>query len=312
MINKWLAGAALLLGLLSNASAQNPYTNWLYSGSMYVLTTPAGANLAGSVSETNFPALVRLNTSFFTFNQAKTNGADVRFTTATGTNLAYQIEEWNPTNGTASIWVRLPLIKGNTNQEIKMYWGKADATSESSGLSVFNSTNGYVTVLHMNETVQDSVGSVTPTDAGTTVTTGMIGKGRSFNGGNGINCGTSITTFPTGSNPHSTEAWFRAGGSGSTIVSWGIDQNQGKLVVQLQSPPRINVDTYFSGGNVSGGSTLALSQWYHVAHTYNSGATRLYVNGVLDGTGGGGGNEHSQSGPHVCRRFSEWRLQLCR
>ncbi len=263
------------------------FAAWSNSASFYIMTATNGANLAGSVSETNFPILLRLNTSFFNFGQAKANGDDLRFSTAAGGSLPYQIEQWDAANGLASIWVQIPLIKGNTNQQFVMYWGKSDATSQSSGLSVFNSTNGYLTVLHMNETIQDVVGSVSPTDTGTSLTTGMIGKGRSFNGGVGLNCGTSINNFPTGSNPHSTEVWFKATASGSTIVSWGMDQNQGKLVVQLQSPPRINVDTYFSGGNVSGGSTLALSQWYHVAHTYNSGATKLYVNGVLDGTGGG-------------------------
>ena len=120
MIKQWLAGAALGLGLLPTVSAQNPYPIWLYSGSIYALTTPAGANLAASASETNFPLLVRLNTDFFNFSQAKANGADVRFATSTGTNLAYQIEEWNPATGIASLWVRLPTLKGNTNQEIKI------------------------------------------------------------------------------------------------------------------------------------------------------------------------------------------------
>lgn len=39
---------------------------------------------------------------------------------------------------TASIWIRIPKIAGNARQEIKMYWGKADAKSESSGTAVFN------------------------------------------------------------------------------------------------------------------------------------------------------------------------------
>ena len=88
--------------------------------------------------------LVRLNKEWFNFSQAKANGEDIRFATSTGTPMAYEIDEWDAAAGTASVWVRIPTIKGNARQEIKMYWGKADATSESSGAAVFNESNGYL------------------------------------------------------------------------------------------------------------------------------------------------------------------------
>jgi hypothetical protein len=43
------------------------------------------------------------------------------------------------------------------------------------------------------------------------------------------------------------------------------------------------MDCYGSGAGVGGGSTLAMSQWVHVIHTYKLGDSRLYVNGRLDG-----------------------------
>lgn len=283
-----LAVSAIVLGLLQTASAQNQYSNWLYSGSIYILTSPAGANLPGSASENNFPLLVRLNTDFFNFSQAKSDGSDVRFTTGAGTNLSYQIDEWNSAGGTASIWVLVPTIKGNTNQQIIMYWGKSDATSASSGPAVFSSTNGYVSVLHMTDPTKDAVGTLVPVNSGTTAGTGMIGPARHFVSGQGINCGTSITTLPTGANSNSSAVWFRADGANSTLVGWGIEQGQGKVVMQLVSPPHIRMDCYFSGADVTGGSTLAQSQWYHVVHTYKNGEARLYVNGVQDGITTGG------------------------
>ena len=299
MINKWLAGAALLLGLLPTASAQNPYTNWLYSGSIYVLTTPAGANLAASVSETNYPALVRLNTSFFTFNQAKTNGADVRFTTGAGTNLAYQIEDWNLTNGTASIWVRLPLIKGNTNQEIKMYWGKSDATNESSGPSVFNSTNGYCAVMHMNGNVLDATGSTSPVNNGATPTTAVIGSTALNLGTGGISVA-NITNFPTGNNPASTsEIWLRARSVNqwSQIMGWGNANAYGWNTWIMQvgfwnsmgGLPRLPSPlTCYGPGQVSGVTPIVAQQWYHVVYTSLNGTGKIYINGVLDATVTGG------------------------
>jgi autotransporter-associated beta strand protein len=258
------------------------YLSWLYSGSFHIITTSEGANLPGSASETNFPLLVRLNASFFNFSQAKAGGADIRFTTSAGATLAYQIEEWDAANGTASIWVRVPEIRGNARQQLVMYWGKADATSQSSGPAVFNGTNGFLSVFHMNEALVDAVGTLTPTDTGTLVTTGMVGKARRFAAGTGINCGESITNFPTGTAAHSTEAWFRANAVNADIVDWGTEGGGNKVQIKLVSPPRIHVEGNFA--NVGGISPLALGQWYHVVHTYTNGSSRVYIDGRPDGT----------------------------
>ena len=197
------------------------YQAWSNSASFHILTDAAGANLPATASETNFPVLLRLNGTFFNFGQAKANGDDLRFSTGAGGSLAYQIEQWDAVNGTAAIWLNVPAIVGNARQELKMYWGQADAVSASSGAAVFNSANGYLSVFHLNETVKDEVGTLTPSDTGTSVATGMIGKGRNFTKGKGINCGESITNYPTGNSPSTTEAWFRAGAANADIVCWG-------------------------------------------------------------------------------------------
>jgi hypothetical protein len=265
----------------ANPSAQ--YAGWQHSGAVYLLTTPEGANLPASASENDFPVLVRLNKDFFDFSQTKANGEDIRFATGTGTPLAYQIEEWDAANGTASIWVRIPTIKGNARQEIKLYWGKADAASESSGSAVFSESNGYLSVWHMSDPVKDDVGMLESKDTGTISSSGIIGKSRHFDVGKGINCGEKITTYPTGSNPHSSEAWFRPEKPNATILGWGNEQPQGKVIMQFFSPPHIKMECYFSGADVPGGSTLPMSQWIHVIHTFKNGDSRVYVNGRLDG-----------------------------
>ena len=185
-------GGALLASLASETAAQDPA--WRHSGSIFVLTTPEGANLPASASEEGFPLLVRLHKDFFDFSQAKDHGEDVRFTTSDGTPLAYQIEEWEAAKGTASVWVRIPTIKGNARQEIRLHWGNPDATSESSGSAVFNESNGYLSVWHMNGPVKDEVGTLESKDVGTTATVGMIGPARHFAGGSFHPCpsGTSF------------------------------------------------------------------------------------------------------------------------
>ncbi|MCX6876781.1 MAG: DUF2341 domain-containing protein [Verrucomicrobia bacterium] len=273
-----------LVGLLAvglSAQAATPYSDWQHSGTFYIITTPEGADLPASATESNFPLLVRLNSGNFNFGEAQPGGEDIRFASGEGTPLAYQIEQWDPASDTASVWVRIPNIKGNSRQEIEMFWGKAGAASESNGKAVFNESNGHVCVFHMNDPVKDDAGALDAKDTGTTSSSGVIGKSRRLDVGKGINCGESITTLPTGSNPHSTELWIRPEKLKVVPVAWGNEQAQGKTHMNFQR--RISLDCYFSGASVASKSPLGLSQWIHVVHTYKKGESRVYVNGVLDG-----------------------------
>jgi hypothetical protein len=255
---------------------------WRHSGSMYILTTPDGANLPASASEENFPLLVRLDKDFFDFTQAQTNGQDIRFSTASGAALCYQIEQWDASKGTASIWVRIPKIKGNARQEIKLRWGNPAAKSESNGKAVFDKSNGYLGVWHMSGPVTDEVGAIDSEDKGTTASDGMIGPARHFPGGKGVFCGKDITTFPTGSQPHSSAVWFRGEKQNCRVLSWGKEYAQGKVQMWYSSPSQIRMDCYFSDADVDSSPTIPLNKWVHVVHTYKKGESRIYVNGVLD------------------------------
>src|SRR3954447_16875512 len=89
--------SALVFALAAPAGAD--YSGWKHSGSVYVLTTPEGADLPASASVEDFPLLVRLHKDFFDFGQANRNGDDLRFASSKGESLAYQIEEWDAANG---------------------------------------------------------------------------------------------------------------------------------------------------------------------------------------------------------------------
>ena len=282
MKTKLILSALIACAFVGAASAQ--YAGWQHSGSLFILTTPEGANLTASAVERDFPLLVRLHKDFFDFAQAKANGEDVRFSSSDGTPLPCQIEEWDAARGIASIWVRIPVIKGNARQEIRLHWGKSDAAGESSGSAVFNESNGYLSVWHLNAPVQDEVGTLASKDVGTTATAGLIGPARHLAGNQGVFGGDKITSYPTGALAHTSEAWFRPEKPNATVLAWGNEQAQGKVVMQFRSPPHINMDCYFSDAGVASTGRIALAEWTHVAHTYSKGEARLYVNGVLEGT----------------------------
>ena len=273
---------AVFLALVGSAGAKDG--SWRHSGSMYILTTPDGANLPAGASVEGFPLLVRLHKDFFDFSGAQAKGQDIRFSTPAGAALPYQIEQWDASKGTASIWVRIPKIKGDARQEIKVRWGNGAAESESNGKDVFDKSNGYLGVWHMNGPVtNDEVGEISSKDAGTTASAGMIGAARYFPGKKGVFCGDKITTFPTGCQPHSSSVWFRGEKQNCRVVSWGKEKGQGKVQMWYRSPSHIRMDCYFSDANVSGSPSIPLNKWVHVVHTYKKGEARIYVNGVLDG-----------------------------
>ena len=274
---------ALSAWLAVSAFAADPYEGWPHTGSIYLLTTPDGANWSGAASVEGFPALVRLHKDWFNFAQASANGEDIRFSASPGVPLAYQIEEWDAAKGAASIWVRIPVIKGNERQEIKMHWGKTDVARESSGTAVFNESNGYLSVWHMNGPVKDEVGTLESKDVSTTATAGVIGPARHFAGQQGVFGGEKITNYPFADSAHTTEAWFRAEKPNTTILGWG---NEGggrgsKVRMQLRSPSHLRVDSDFS--DIKGESRLPMGEWVHVVHTYGGGPRRIYINGQLDG-----------------------------
>ena len=272
--------STFLVGIAPLASAQ--YLDWQHEGPIYLLTTPDGANLPAGASEENFPVLIRLNKGTFDFSQAKPNGDDIRFSAA-GKPLAYQIEEWDAATSSACLWVRIPLIKGNARQAVKLHWGKPDAASESNGKAVFNESNGFVSVMHLSDPKEpkDEVGTLTPINLGATTCPGMVGKALNFVYGRpGVVGGENITNYPSGNSPSSTELWFKdnklPGPWGSRFVCWGTEGSGSKLLVGVLSPLHISCGVECPG-------PVVLNQWYHVVHTYaTDGTQQAYVNGRLE------------------------------
>jgi hypothetical protein len=130
--------------------------NWLTGWSHRRQLTVNG----GLVSEalTDFPLVVKLDSSFFDFNNAKTNGEDVRFTSSDGTTLLkYEIERWNKTAGKAELWVKLPSISSGGNTTFYIYYGNAGASDAQDPTNVWDSN--FMMVQHLEEpsgTVTDS------------------------------------------------------------------------------------------------------------------------------------------------------------
>jgi regulation of enolase protein 1 (concanavalin A-like superfamily) len=105
------------------------YQNWKYR--MHIeINEESGTALTG------YQVPITLDTKTFNYNKADASGADIRFTASdVVTPVDYWIETWN-TSGESTIWVEVDL-GANATETFYMYYGNANASSESNGEATF-------------------------------------------------------------------------------------------------------------------------------------------------------------------------------
>jgi hypothetical protein len=261
----------------------------IYQGRITLTTTQAGYPLtAGQVIE-DYPLLVRFDGDQFPWSEANPDGSDITFENNANVPLPVSIEEWNPQAKRAAIWVRVPLIRGDDRQSITVKWGKSRNNIQSNR-NVFDASNGFSSVLHLGDRSIDEVDTLMLRGEGAVTARGAIGSGARLRQGSGFAADLQPDkALPVGSQSSTTSAWVRVRKPNATIVGWGKEAAQGKVVMQFRSPAHINMDCYFSDAGVKSSSKAPLGEWMHVSHVYTKGETRLYIDGRLEGTNLGKG-----------------------
>ena len=146
----------------------------------------------------NFPVLVRLiDDLHIDMDLAESGGADIRFANSDGDHLAYEIERWTDGQSpdSAEIWVLADTIIGNnSSQYITMYYDNDGATSRSSGAKVFQTSNGFTSIYHLEENSNNNADGYQDATAnahhgqgnniavGTADVQGMIGMAQQLDG----------------------------------------------------------------------------------------------------------------------------------
>jgi hypothetical protein len=293
------SGDSLMLDtLVLSTFAAEDYSHWLHSLKIQVNTSASGASIADTQS--NFPLLVRLDTSNFDFSTADSKGRDIRFTNGKGDHLHFEIERWDRLEKKAEIWVRVDTILAlNSSQALKMYWGNGEAAAYSAGARVFAIQDGYRGVWHLGET-----GSATPnayrdatafgnhgTGEGMSPTSdisGVMGHGQNFNQNASI-------LIPADSSLHSgsaltLELWVELNSTGSfkRIISKAFTESRLPWTEYDIETDSVGNSLAFSlgiGGNlvsVHATTKLLTKHWYHVVATFDGVSQSLYMDGVLE------------------------------
>ena len=136
---------------------------------------------------TNFPVLVKLNSSNIDYTKTQDSGQDIRFVAWDNTTeLNYEIEKWNE-SGNSFVWVRIPSVSSSSDTKFWIYYGNSGATDGQNAAGVWDSN--YMGVWHLSETsgtIYDSTSNNNDgTNYGAIPVKGMIGGAYDFEADDG-------------------------------------------------------------------------------------------------------------------------------
>ena len=280
------------VAVLSSDTAVVAHPGWKYARMVSLNTSAAGAAVTGNVLD--FPVLIRLTNNNFNFTQANTNGSDLRFARSDTALLPYEIERWDAVNQVAEIWVKVDTVFGSdSSQFITLYWGNPDAADSSNGAAVFNTSNGFIGVWHMNEDPSAGAASIkdrtanahnaTPYGSMTAANSvdGAVGKAMAFDGTNDyLNAG-NVSVPGT----YSIGLWVLLDtlGNYQRLItkdsSYTLWYDKDSVSVRMEHMPS---GSWWRGLLQDGGTRVPMTTgtWYYFVGSFDGAAVRLYANGA--------------------------------
>ncbi len=269
--------------------------------------TVDAAQVSGTDSLVDFPLNISLQASDLrdTLNGGfvcHAQGYDLLFTGPDcSTVLDYQLERFDASTGTVVAWVRIPVLRTDSNTVVYLFYGNDGIGSDPSTTDAWD--NHYVGVWHMADDPSGSspampdnsrfshdadANGYSSDDRGD----GIAGQGLVANGS-----GQYLTVDSSGLTPAalsfsgqqaiSISAWVRydAMAGEKSIVELGhstddvdipywLGHNGSNMQIRLAS------GSPATGNRYNGSSTLSTGTWYHMAYTYDGSTLKGYLNGV--------------------------------
>lgn len=281
-MNRFLLLTCLLfLGFVPMAHADASWWNQDFSFRKAITLDTTAKGTAVSAAPGRTPVLVRLHSGNFTFDGVSETGADIRFVAADDkTPLNYQIESFDPVLGVALIWVDVPQLAADAQQQIWMYYGNPKAQGGDKGAAAYDAD--YAAVYHF----EDAAGTP-PRDAtaygnnavGNDVATvdGVIGKSARFDGSKVVNLPGSVSMNVAEGGAFTFSAWVKLDAlpAGRAVV-YARRQAEHKLLLGFDNGvPFVQVDD----ATTTAGEPVKAGAWMHLAVTAADSKIQLYVDG---------------------------------
>ena len=264
------------------ASFKSVFLNGFAQGYARMLPMTFGSYV-GAETLVNFPALVRLSEAIpgFLYGDVLSNGADLRFTAADGTELSYEIDTWNP-DGESLIWVQVPAFMNGTT--IKMFYGKSGDTPPAYTLDGATWSEGYHGVWHMNTAGAADAGqnALDATGVGNlTAASGQIGTAQAI-----TNPGADYARTPgfTVGQKITVSTWVQ-GVNGMSVFPRIITNNYGNSYYLGGDGSTPRQWLFIVNGNFYAAPTPIAEDgtWQYAAATFENGTSSFYINGVYVG-----------------------------
>ena len=262
--------------------------NWRYYKEIVIDHTKVDEDL------TDFPVVVKLDSSNFDFSKAQSNGNDMRFCLKNGTILSYEREQHDNANQKAVYWVKMPTTYSSVDTTFRMYFGNPTASDGSDPTNAWDSN--FAMVQHMNNNPDNAhiKDSTINGNNGTkyaaeqpTETDGILGKAQSFDGSDDyIDCGNN--GIPIGANPFTKEVFiYLPNGITSAnymqdILWWGVTGTNNYINCLRTGSSNNQIVNYFWGNDLVWTSTQLVNGWNCIIITYDGNVAMGYVNGVSE------------------------------
>jgi biopolymer transport protein ExbB len=271
----------LFLAIPLAAQADTSWWNqdFAFRKAITIDSTAKGGHVTTAVGRV--PLLVRLHSGNFTFDGVSESGADVRFVAADDkTPLNFQIESFDPVLGVALVWVDVPQLAADAQQQIWMYYGNPKAQGGEKAGAVFDAD--YAAVYHFEEpagTPPHDATAYASNAVGNDIATidGVIGKAARFDGSKIVTLPGSVSMNVADGGTFTFSAWVKpdTAAPGRSLV-YGRRQGTQKFFVGLDNGvPFVQVDDAVSPA----GEPLKAGAWTHLAVTAAGADIELYVDG---------------------------------
>ena len=251
-------------------------------------------NAARNIALDDFVALVVLDPTRIDYGLTQPDGADLRFTDADGTPLAYEIDEW-VAGGTSYVWVRVPQIDAASDADfIYLHYGDPALTAGQDPAAVWA---GQGSVWHLGQDpgphgsgdIKDSGvaqdhGTATAAMQSADLVAGVIGHGLHFTGSlTGVTANAIVLPTYTWSMWVRGEAAPVSGSSNHDVLSDGdVNFNfawDHNLTAYTGAAAQRDAATWNSAQPATAWAGMT---WYFVVGTYDGTQLCLYRDG---GTG---------------------------
>lgn len=279
---------------------QSSVQNW----DILIKTDTSGETI--QKNQVGFPIAVTLNNSL-----ANSRKAPLVFTKLDGTVLDWDLDNYDATTHTSTIWVRLDTLKAkNGLQMIKAYYFDVASPLPTPTVPIFASEiDGYRGVYHFENltpvtgmggaatmwladhaSVAHNLKGVNITQFNQQTAVSLIGKSLSINR-TAVN--QVLGSYPTSGTPVSisgnfsigltVSTWFNTeavqpNGMGYVFIS-GAEPNTSAFGCALNNEKFLECWTF--GRNIKSATSVSDGKWHHIVLAINGSVIQLYVDGVL-------------------------------